>query len=136
MAGASYAEVRLKMAIGGEETQVSSFTEDIWQEVQYPDSVSGFLESLNGSVRGKEKQYGLMLQVLWHCYLSTEGLTQLEVAEKIEVSDSLVSDYRKRIENCLRHLSFGDVSEARHFEKELRKKVRELVGVDEEKPAL
>ena len=40
------------MAVDGEETQVSSFTEDKVQEVQYPDTVSVFLESLKKAVAG------------------------------------------------------------------------------------
>jgi hypothetical protein len=59
--------------------------------------VEGFLSSLSKSVRGKEKQYDRMINVLWHCYLISDSGTQLEVAEMLGVSDSLVSDYRKRM---------------------------------------
>jgi hypothetical protein len=50
------------------------------------------------------------------------------------VSDSLVSDYRRRIEQELRALSFSEVEEARRFEGALRERVRELVlaGVQNE----
>ena len=61
--------------------------------------VDGFLSSLSKSVRGKEKQYDRMISVLWHCYLISDSGTQLEVAEMLGVSDSLVSDYRTRIES-------------------------------------
>jgi len=91
-------------------------------------SVDKFLGSLNKSVRGKTKQYDRMVSVLWHCYLVSDGGTQLEVAEMLGVSDSLVSDYRKRIESNLQALSFEGVGEARQFEKALKKKVRELVA--------
>ncbi|MCB1024224.1 MAG: hypothetical protein KDB79_07535 [Acidobacteria bacterium] len=94
--------------------------------------VENFLKSLNRSVRGKAKQYTRMVNVLWHCYLSTDGGTQLEVADKLGVSDSLVSDYRKRIESNLQSLSFNDVNEARQFEKVLKKKVQKIVSVDKE----
>jgi hypothetical protein len=43
------------------------------------------------------------------------------------VSDSLVSDYRRRIEQELRALSFTEVEEAKQFELALRKRVQELV---------
>ncbi len=89
--------------------------------------VDGFLKSLNGTVRGKVKQYNRMLGVLWHCYLSPEQSTQLEVAAVLGVSDSLVSDYRRRIEQELRALSFSEVEEARRFEGALRVRVRALV---------
>ena len=51
----------------------------------------------------------------------------LEVAAVLGVSDSLVSDYRRRIEQELRALSFSEVEEARRFEGALRDRVRELV---------
>lgn len=92
--------------------------------------VDGFLMSLNKSVRGKQKQYSRMISVLWHCYLTTDGGTQLEVAEMLGVSDSLVSDYRKRIEASLQDLSFEGVNEARQFEKALKKKVREIIALE------
>src|SRR6266852_220159 len=61
-------------------------------------SVDKFLKNLRANVRGKMKQYDRMLGVLWHCYLSAAHATQLEVAATLGVSDSLVSDYRRRIE--------------------------------------
>ena len=92
--------------------------------------VEGFLVNLNKSVRGKTKQYDRMINVLWHCYLTTDGGTQLEVADLLGVSDSLVSDYRKRIESSLQDLSFEGVNEARQFEKALKRKVREIISVE------
>ena len=74
-----------------------------------------------------------MVSVLWHCYLVSDGGTQLEVAEMLGVSDSLVSDYRKRIETNLQALSFEGVNEARQFEKALKRKVREMIAVGSEK---
>jgi hypothetical protein len=78
--------------------------------------VDNFLKTLNKSVRGKAKQYDRMINVLWLCYLISDGGTQLEVAEMLGVSDSLVSDYRKRIEANLQQLSFSGVNEASQFE--------------------
>ena len=95
--------------------------------------VDSFLEALRRSVRGKAKQYDRMLRILWHCYLSSDGGTQLEVADKLGVSDSLVSDYRKRIEANLQELSFGGVNEARRFEKELKVHVKEIIAFESEK---
>lgn len=97
--------------------------------------VDNFLKSLSKSVRGKEKQYDRMINVLWHCYLISDSGTQLEVAEMLGVSDSLVSDYRKRIESNLAQLSFGGVNEARQFERALKKKVREMIAATENVPA-
>ncbi len=92
--------------------------------------VDQFLQNLHETVRGKIKQYNRMLGVLWHCYLSPEQSTQLEVAAVLGVSDSLVSDYRRRIEQELRALSFAEVEEARRFESALRDRVRAMVLVE------
>ncbi len=93
-------------------------------------SVDRFLKNLRANVRGKAKQYNRMLGVLWHCYLSPDHSTQLEVAATLGVSDSLVSDYRRRIEQELRALSFKEVEEARQFELALRERVRTLVAMN------
>src|SRR5947208_5411913 len=87
--------------------------------------VDQFLKNLHETVRGKVKQYNRILGVLWHCYLASESSTQLEVAAVLGVSDSLVSDYRRRIEQELRALSFNEVEEARRFENALRERVRD-----------
>ena len=89
--------------------------------------VDQFLLNLHEAVRGKVKQYNRILGVLWHCYLSADHSTQLEVAAVLGVSDSLVSDYRRRIEQELRALSFSEVEEAKQFEMALRKRVKQLV---------
>ena len=94
--------------------------------------VYDFLNTLSKAVRGKEKQYDRMINILWHCYLIGDSGTQLEVAEMLGVSDSLISDYRKRIESNLQQLSFGSVNEARQFEKALKKRVRAMVTVERE----
>jgi hypothetical protein len=94
--------------------------------------VDRFLKNLHGTVRGKVKQYNRMLGVLWHCYLSADHATQLEVASVLGVSDSLVSDYRRRIEQELRALSFTEVEEARRFESALRHRVRAMVLIENE----
>ncbi len=99
-------------------------------ELEAAGLVDGFLVTLHKSVRSKEKQYDRMINVLWHCYLVSDSGNQLEVAEMLGVSDSLVSDYRKRIEANLQQLSFSGVNEARHFEKALKRKVRDMITVD------
>jgi len=90
-------------------------------------SVDLFLKNLNEAVRGKVKQYNRILGVLWYCYLSPDHSTQLEVAASLGVSDSLVSDYRRRIEHELRALTFTEIEEAKQFELALRDHVRALV---------
>lgn len=82
--------------------------------------VDEFLSRLAEEVRGKGRQYERILGVLWLCYLSAERATQLEVASRLGVSDSLISDYRRRIERALRSLSLTSLEEARLFEEALR----------------
>lgn len=93
--------------------------------------VERFLDGLSEAVRGKTKQYERILGVLWYCYLSPDHVTQLEAAARLSVSDSLVSDYRRRIEAQLRALDFNEVEEARRFETVLRERIRALVGESE-----
>lgn len=81
--------------------------------------VEEFLCLLSREVGGKVKQYERILSVLWLCYLCAGHKTQLEVASRLGVSDSLVSDYRRRIERALRSLSLTSVEEARRFEEAL-----------------
>ena len=100
-------------------------------ELEAAGFVDNFLKNLEKSVRGKTKQYNRMVSVLWHCYLISDSGTQLEVAEMLGVSDSLVSDYRKRIELNLQQLSFNGVNEARQFEKALKRKVKDLINQEE-----
>jgi predicted transcriptional regulator len=66
--------------------------------------------------------------VLWHCYLSPDRVTQLEVAAILGVSDSLVSDYRRRIEQELRALSLTELEQARMFELAVRERVSTLIA--------
>ncbi|MCA1612931.1 MAG: hypothetical protein LC800_02010 [Acidobacteria bacterium] len=94
--------------------------------------VDRFLKGLHTSVRGKSKQYDRILGVLWSCYLSPDHVTQLEAAARLGVSDSLVSDYRRRIEQELRALSFTEIEQARRFELSLRERVCALVAVGDE----
>ena len=105
-------------------------------ELEAAGSVDRFLKGLRGNVRGKVKQYNRMLGVLWHCYLSPDHATQLEVAATLGVSDSLVSDYRRRIEQELRALAFREVEEARLFELALRERVRTLFSVSDEEEVM
>jgi hypothetical protein len=89
-------------------------------------SVEIFLDKMRKNVRGKLKQYRRMLAVLWHCYLSPNHPTQLEVSFMLGVSDSLISDYRRRIEQELSALALKEVEHARIFELALRERVRTL----------
>ena len=89
--------------------------------------VDRFMESLSASVRGKARQYDRMVAILWYCYLSPKRHTQLAVAAMLGVSDSLVSEYRHRIERELRALRLAGVADARDFEAALSEHVSRLL---------
>ncbi len=111
---------------GGENPEESLLRRESEQEAA--GCVDDFLKGLHAAVRGKTKQYDRMLGVLWYCYLSPAHITQLEAAARLNVSDSLVSDYRRRIEQQLRALSFTEIEEARRFEVALRERVSVLIS--------
>ncbi len=84
-----------------------------------------FLKELFFEVRGKEKQFARMLDILRLFYLSRRRRTQIEIAAMLGISDSLVSDYLKRIESKLKRLPFRTLREAEIFEESLGKKIKE-----------
>lgn len=63
----------------------------------------------------RDRQLRRLYQVIWLCYLSDEPRTQLQVAEIMGVSDSLVSAYRKGIERVLKSLPLSDLEEGDVF---------------------
>jgi hypothetical protein len=63
-----------------------------------------FLSSLRRAVNNNERRYSRLLSTLWHCYYNPESPSQLEIAELLGVSDSLVSDNRRLIEHELKKL--------------------------------
>jgi len=63
-----------------------------------------FLTSLKCAVNNNERRYTRLLSTLWHCYYDPKGPSQLEIAELLGVSDSLVSDNRRLIEHELKKL--------------------------------
>lgn len=97
-------------------------------------SVDRLLKGLRASVHGRAKQYNRILEVLWYCYLSPDHLTASEAAYRVGITNSLVSDYRGRIEEELRAMSLNDVEEARLFDLALRKRVPGLIGLEGPSP--
>lgn len=63
-----------------------------------------FLDSLRRAVNNNQRRYVRLLATLWHCYYDPEGPSQLEIADLLGVSDSLVSDNRRLIEHELKKL--------------------------------
>ncbi len=63
-----------------------------------------FLASLRHAVNNNERRYARLLTTLWYCYYDPQGPSQLEIAKRLGVSDSLVSDNRRLIEHELKKL--------------------------------
>jgi hypothetical protein len=66
-----------------------------------------FLTLLRRAVNNNERRYSRLLSTLWYCYYDPENPSQLEIAELLGVSDSLVSDNRRLIEYELRRLNLS-----------------------------
>jgi hypothetical protein len=65
-----------------------------------------FLNRLSLLVRSNPQRTERLWRVLWHCFLDSEEPSQLEIAVKVGLSDSSISDYRRKIEAELRKLDF------------------------------
>jgi hypothetical protein len=66
-----------------------------------------FLISLRRAVNNNSRRFSRLLSTLWHCYYDPAGPSQLEIAEMLGVSDSLVSDNRRLIEYELKKLKLS-----------------------------
>ncbi|MFY9555035.1 MAG: hypothetical protein WAV20_12195 [Blastocatellia bacterium] len=81
-----------------------------------------FLVSLRRAVNGNDRRYTRLLSTLWHCYYNPTGPSQLEIANILGVSDSLVSDNRRLIEHELKKLNLS-VEEGSIFSESLQRLV-------------
>jgi hypothetical protein len=79
-----------------------------------------FLVQLRRVVNNNERRYERLLSTLWYCYYDTENHSQLEIARRLGVSDSLVSDSRKLIEHELKKLKLS-VEEGAVFSESLER---------------
>lgn len=79
-----------------------------------------FLDQLMESVQRKPKQSQRVLKILWNCYLESNRISNVKLAQKLGVSDSLISEYCHRINRHLRTLNLT-IDQARVFEAALKK---------------
>lgn len=87
-----------------------------------------FLVQLRQVVNNNERRYERLLSTLWYCYYDTKNHSQLEIARRLGVSDSLVSDSRKLIEHELRKLKLS-VEEGAVFSESLERLLTPSVQV-------
>lgn len=85
-----------------------------------------FLDKLSLSVRRKPRQADRMIHVLWHCYLNPGRMTNIQLAQTLGVSDSLISDYCNRVNRQLRNLDLT-IEQARVFEAALKRRTASLL---------
>ncbi len=82
-----------------------------------------FLERLSRLTRSHDERTERFWRVLWHCYFDPAEPSQLLIAEMVGISDSSVSDYRRRIESEMRKLGF-EPEQLRYFAEELDEQLR------------
>jgi hypothetical protein len=77
------------------------------QNLQAAELANDFLALLRRAVNNNERRYSRLILTLWHCYYNPDNPSQLEIAELLGVSDSLVSDNRRLIEYELKRLNLS-----------------------------
>jgi len=88
-----------------------------------------FLNRLRRGVNNNPQRYGRLMRTLWFCYYDPEEPSQLEIAKKLGVSDSLVSDNRKLIEYELKKLSLS-VQDGPVFSEALGRLVKKVMSTE------
>lgn len=89
-----------------------------------------FLDRLSLLMRSNMQRTERLWRVLWHCYFDTEEPSQLEIAEIVGISDSSVSDYRRKIESEMRSLNFSP-EQLSSFAEELNEQLRWRLSLPE-----
>jgi len=82
---------------------------------------------LKKAVNNKPRRFARLLQIAWHCYFDPSRPSQLEIAEKLGVSDSSVGDYRRLFENEVCKLGLL-AEQGQVFNEAMRKILMEAVG--------
>ncbi|MGH9844409.1 MAG: hypothetical protein ACREEM_37280, partial [Blastocatellia bacterium] len=103
------------------------------REARY--AASAFLDHLYALTRSNAQRAERLWRVLWHCYFDREEPSQLEIAEMVGISDSSVSDYRRKIEIEMRKLTFVP-EQLRVFAEELDEQLRWRLSLPEKDVAL
>lgn len=93
------------------------------QEAEARQAAVAFLDRLRALTRSNPQRTERLWRVLWHCYFDAEEPSQLEIAEMVGISDSSVSDYRRKIETEMRKLDFAQ-DQLRAFAEELSEQLR------------
>jgi hypothetical protein len=76
-------------------------------ESQARHAARDFLDRISRLTRAQSDRTERFWRVLWHCYFDPEEPSQLAVAAQLGLSDSSVSDYRRKMEGEMRRLDFS-----------------------------
>jgi hypothetical protein len=92
-------------------------------ERQARQTANDFLDGLHRLTRSNAQRTERLWRVLWHCYFDPDEPSQLLIAELVGLSDSSVSDYRRKLETELRKLKLT-TQQMRYFTEELDEQLR------------
>lgn len=100
------------------------------QEEEARRNAAAFLDRLGLMTRSNAQRTERLWRILWHCYFDADEPSQLEIAEMVGISDSSVSDYRRKIEAEMRKLQFPP-EQLRSFAEELHEQLRWRLSLPE-----
>src|SRR5436853_1000190 len=107
------------LATEGQETPESQMLLDE-RHREVAELADQFLNLLKRAVNNNERRYARLVKTIYYFYFDPHERSQLELAELLGVSDSLVSDNRKIVEYELKKLQLS-VEEGQVFSEALRK---------------
>lgn len=93
------------------------------EEQQARQAANDFLDGLHRLTKANAQRTERLWRVLWHCYFDPDEPSQLVIAELVGLSDSSVSDYRRKLESELRKLKLT-MPQMRCFTEELDEQLR------------
>lgn len=90
-----------------------------------------FLDGLLHATKSNWVRTERLWRVLWHCFFDPAEPSQLLIADLVGISDSSVSDYRRKLEAELRKLNLT-IDQMRHFTEELSEQLRWRLALPEQ----
>jgi hypothetical protein len=94
-------------------------------------TANDFLDSLLRATRSNWLRTERLWRVLWHCFFDPAEPSQLLIADLVGISDSSVSDYRRKLETEMRKLKLT-ADQVRHFTEELRAQLHWRLSLPEQ----
>ncbi len=89
-----------------------------------------FLDGLLRATKSNWPRTERLWRVLWHCFFDPAEPSQLLIADLVGISDSSVSDYRRKLETELRKLKLT-ADQMRHFTEELSEQLHWRLSLPE-----